>query len=36
MISLEDIQEAFDIGESAVKMKLKRAKEKVMDVYKNL
>ncbi|MBT8316385.1 MAG: sigma-70 family RNA polymerase sigma factor [Lutibacter sp.] len=34
--SIKEIQEAMDIGESAVKMRLKRAKEKLISVYKNL
>ena len=35
-LSIKEIQEAFDIGESAVKMRLKRAKGKVMEVYKDI
>ena len=34
--SVKEIQEALEIGESAVKMRLKRAKEKLISVYKNL
>ncbi len=34
--SIKEIQEAMDIGGSAVKMRLKRAKEKLISVYKNL
>jgi RNA polymerase sigma-70 factor (ECF subfamily) len=34
--SIKEIQEAMEIGESAVKMRLKRAKEKLISVYKNL
>lgn len=35
-ISIKEISEILEIGESAVKMRLKRAREKVMSVYKNL
>ncbi len=35
-LSIKEIQEALEIGESAVKMRLKRAKERVMDEYKKL
>lgn len=34
--SIKEITEALEIGESAVKMRLKRAKEKLISVYKNL
>jgi RNA polymerase sigma-70 factor (ECF subfamily) len=34
--SIKDISESLEIGESAVKMRLKRAKEKLISVYKNL
>ena len=34
--SIKEIQDALEIGESAVKMRLKRAKEKLISVYKNL
>ncbi|SNR79155.1 RNA polymerase sigma factor [Lutibacter flavus] len=34
--SIKEIQEAMEIGESAIKMRLKRAKEKLISVYKNL
>ena len=32
-LSIKELTEAFDIGESAVKMRLKRAKEKLINVY---
>jgi len=35
-LSLKEIQQLLQIGESAVKMRLKRAREKVISVYKNL
>ena len=35
-LSIKEIKEALGIGESAVKMRLKRAKEKVMEIYKDL
>ena len=35
-LSIKEISESLDIGESAVKMRLKRAKEKVMEVYKKI
>ena len=35
-ISIKEISVALEIGESAVKMRLKRAREKVINVYKNL
>lgn len=34
--SVRELSEALEIGESAVKMRLKRAREKVINVYKNL
>lgn len=34
--SIKEISKSLDIGESAVKMRLKRAKEKVMELYKKL
>ena len=34
--SIKEISESLEIGESAVKMRLKRAKEKLISVYKNL
>ena len=34
--SIKEISESIEIGESAVKMRLKRAREKVINVYKNL
>ena len=34
--SIKEISESLEIGESAVKMRLKRAREKVINVYKNL
>lgn len=34
--SIQDIQNALNIGESAVKMRLKRAKEKLIEVYQTL
>lgn len=33
-MSIKDIQTAFDLSESAVKMRIKRAKEKVKRIYK--
>lgn len=35
-LSIKEIKDVLGIGESAVKMRLKRAKEKVMEIYKNL
>lgn len=35
-MSIREIQEALDIGESAVKMRIKRAKERVLITYNNL
>jgi RNA polymerase sigma-70 factor (ECF subfamily) len=35
-LSIKEIQEALGIGESAVKMRIKRAKEKVLLTYNNL
>ena len=35
-LSIKEISVAFSIGESAVKMRLKRAKERVMEEYKKL
>jgi len=32
-LSIKELADAFDIGESAVKMRLKRAKEKLINVY---
>ncbi len=34
--SIKEISESLEIGESAVKMRLKRAKAKLINVYKNL
>lgn len=34
--SIKDIQDALELSESAVKMRLKRAREKVIEAYKNL
>ncbi|WP_372747007.1 RNA polymerase sigma factor [Lutibacter sp.] len=34
--SIKEVSESLDIGESAVKMRLKRAREKVINVYNNL
>ncbi len=35
-LSIKEISEALNIGESAVKMRVKRAKEKVMEMYTKL
>ena len=35
-LSIKEIKDALEIGESAVKMRLKRAKEKVLEVYNKL
>jgi RNA polymerase sigma-70 factor (ECF subfamily) len=35
-MSIKDISESLDIGDSAVKMRLKRAKEKVIKAYNEL
>ena len=35
-LSIKEISEGLEIGESAVKMRLKRAKEKVVKVYNEL
>ena len=35
-LSIKELQTALDIGESAVKMRLKRAKEKVIETYNKL
>ena len=35
-MSIKEISEALDLGESAVKMRLKRAKEKVVNTYNEL
>nr|WP_299383872.1 RNA polymerase sigma factor [Allomuricauda sp.] len=35
-VSIKDLVSLMDIGESAVKMRLKRAKEKLMEIYKTL
>jgi RNA polymerase sigma-70 factor (ECF subfamily) len=35
-LSINELQNVLEISESAVKMRLKRAKEKVMKIYKNL
>ncbi|NVK52729.1 MAG: sigma-70 family RNA polymerase sigma factor [Flavobacteriaceae bacterium] len=35
-LSIKDISDVLEIGESAVKMRLKRAKEKVVNVYNEL
>ncbi len=34
--SIKEIEQALEIGKSAVKMRLKRAREKVIKVYKDL
>ncbi|WP_340155976.1 sigma-70 family RNA polymerase sigma factor, partial [uncultured Winogradskyella sp.] len=34
-LSIKELAEALDIGESAVKMRLKRAKEKLVQKYTN-
>jgi RNA polymerase sigma-70 factor (ECF subfamily) len=34
--SIKDIQDAIELSESAVKMRLKRAREKVIEAYKNI
>lgn len=34
-LSIKDLTGVFDIGESAVKMRLKRAKEKLVNIYNN-
>ena len=34
-LSIRELSEALDIGESAVKMRLKRAKEKLVQKYTN-
>ena len=34
-LSIKEISSALDIGESVVKMRLKRAKEKLVDKYDN-
>lgn len=33
LLSIKELKDVFDIGESAVKMRLKRAKEKLVNVY---
>jgi RNA polymerase sigma-70 factor (ECF subfamily) len=35
-MSIKEIKEALDIGESAVKMRIKRAKQKVVSIYGEL
>ena len=35
-MSVKDISEGLELGESAVKMRLKRAKEKVIKAYNEL
>ncbi len=35
-VTIKELENIFDIGESAVKMRLKRAKEKLIEVYSNL
>ena len=35
-LSIKEISEGLEVGESAVKMRLKRAKEKVVNVYNEL
>ncbi len=35
LLSIRDIEQVLDIGESAVKMRLKRAKEKLIAIYTN-
>lgn len=34
-MSIKELQEVLDVGESAVKMRLKRAKDKLIEVYNN-
>ncbi len=34
--SIKDISQSLELGESAVKMRIKRAKEKVMELYKTI
>ena len=34
-LSIKELADALDIGESAVKMRLKRAKEKLVQKYEN-
>jgi RNA polymerase sigma-70 factor (ECF subfamily) len=34
-MSIKELADVLDIGESAVKMRLKRAKEKLINVYNN-
>ncbi|MFY0712726.1 RNA polymerase sigma factor [Seonamhaeicola sp. NFXS20] len=36
LLSIKDIVDVLDIGESAVKMRIKRAKDKLITVYNNL
>ena len=35
-LTIQELQTVLAISESAVKMRLKRAREKVMEIYKNL
>ena len=35
-MSIKEIQEVLEIGESAVKMRLKRAKKRIITIYNNL
>jgi len=35
-MSIKEIQESLDLGASAVKMRIKRAKEKVIKAYNKL
>ena len=34
--SIADIQKGLDLGESAVKMRLKRAKQRLINIYNSL
>lgn len=34
--TIKEIQQVFDLGQSAVKMRLKRAKSKVVEIYNKL
>ena len=36
LLSIKDIESVLDIGQSAVKMRIKRAKDKLITVYDNL
>ncbi|WBX69076.1 hypothetical protein PG910_01375 [Tenacibaculum dicentrarchi] len=35
-MSIKEISNTLNIGNSAVKMRLKRAKDKISEIYKNL